>query len=73
MVIDLSPYRRPVEFSTAIAVLDQICWQGAPADRTRLVDRDDLGRAVVFRVVAGALQSDAASNAALERAVPLLG
>ena len=72
VVIDLSPYRRPVGFATAVAVLDQICWHGAPAARTDLTDPGDLARAVVFRIVAAALQSQAAGLAEAVRATPLL-
>ena len=72
VVIDLSPYRRPVGFATAVAMLDQICWHGAPAERSDLIDPGDLARAAVFRIVAAALQSEAAGRAEAERATPLL-
>ena len=68
VVIDLSPYRRPVAFATAITVLDQVCWQGAPATRASRVGAADLARAVVYRVVAAALHSSAAGEAEATRA-----
>jgi uncharacterized protein (TIGR02569 family) len=72
VVIDLSPYRRPAAFSTAIAVVDQICWHGSPATRAELVDASDLARAVVFRVVAAALHSADAGDIEATRARPLV-
>jgi hypothetical protein len=72
VVIDLSLYRRPAAFATAIAVVDQICWHGSPASRAGLVDASDLARAVVFRVVAAALHSADAGDIEATRARPLL-
>jgi hypothetical protein len=72
VIIDLSPYRRPVAWAHAVAVVDQICWHGSPVGRRELVDRDDLTRAVVFRIVAAALQSGPAGDREAERAAPLL-
>lgn len=72
VVIDLSPYRRPVSYATAVTVLDQVCWHGAPAERTGVVAPTQLARAIVFRVVAAALQSPAAGAAEAVRAAPLL-
>lgn len=72
VVIDLSPYRRPVRYATAIAIVDQACWHGAARERTALVDLADLARAIVFRVVAAALQSAAAGTAEADRSVRLL-
>lgn len=72
VVVDLSLYRRPVTYAAAIAVLDQICWHGAPEPRASLVTRHALARAVVFRVVAAALQSPESGVAEAQRAVHLL-
>jgi uncharacterized protein (TIGR02569 family) len=72
VVIDLAPYRRPVGFATAVAVFDQIAWHDAPLDRGHLVDHSDLARAVVFRVVAAALQSAASGEEEAHRGQRLL-
>jgi uncharacterized protein (TIGR02569 family) len=72
VVIDLSPYFRPVSFATAVAVLDQVSWYGAPVDRATLVDRSDLARAIVFRVVAAALHSSSAGDEEARRGQRLL-
>jgi len=68
VIIDLSPYRRPVGHATAIAVVDQICWHGAGPSRVALAGAADLARAVVFRIVAAGLQSTGAGEAEAARA-----
>jgi hypothetical protein len=73
VVIDVSPYRRPSAFATAVAVVDQIAWYGAPPGRAHLVDGSALARAVVFRVVAAALHSPSAGDEEARRLQPLLG
>lgn len=72
VVVDLSPYRRPAGYARAIAVVDQICWHGAPTSRVELAHPVDVARALVFRVVAAALHSEAAGNAEAERARSLV-
>lgn len=73
VVIDLSPYRRPVGYATAVVVVDQVAWYGAPPARATLVDRSDLSRAIAFRVVAAALQSSSAGVEEARRGKRLLG
>ncbi len=72
VVIDLSPYRRPPAYARSVVVVDQVCWHGAPAGRAASVDRCDLARAIVFRVVAAALHSPAHGAEEVARAKPLL-
>ena len=50
-IIDFAPYWRPVEFAAAIVVADALSWEGAPDELAKLVDRQYLLRAFVYRAV----------------------
>lgn len=52
VVLDLSPYVRPVRFGSAIVVVDHMLWFGGSTNLGRIVDADALARALTFRLVA---------------------
>ncbi|HWS33590.1 MAG TPA: TIGR02569 family protein [Actinoplanes sp.] len=53
VVIDVSPYWRPVSFAEGMIVADALCWHGAPADlHDRLtVPAPAVARGLLFRMV----------------------
>jgi uncharacterized protein (TIGR02569 family) len=59
-IIDFSPYYRPVGYATAVIVVDAIAWFGASFALTEVIEpaerrHDLLARALIFRLVAAAL------------------
>jgi hypothetical protein len=50
-VLDVSPYFRPPQFASAVVVADALCWEDAPPELARLVQRPFLQRALVYRAV----------------------
>jgi uncharacterized protein (TIGR02569 family) len=71
VILDFSPYLRPRRWAAAIVIADAVLWNDADlslaerfaADPT---DRDLLGRAVLYRMVAAQLASDPRHGAWLE-------
>jgi hypothetical protein len=64
-IIDFAPYWRPAEFAAAIVVADAIVWEGAPEAFAKVVGRQYLLRALVFRGVAARIMG-------FDRAIPEL-
>lgn len=61
LVIDFSPYWRPVGFAAAVVVVDALTWEDGPADLPHRVPQagpDDLLRALAYRLVTHHLGSD---------------
>lgn len=50
-IIDLAPYRRPPPYASAIVVADTLCWECALPELAKLVPRQYLLRALVYRGV----------------------
>jgi uncharacterized protein (TIGR02569 family) len=60
-IIDFSPYYRPIGYAAAIVVVDAIVWYGAPLSLAAKIEPAEarnelLARALIFRLVASALQ-----------------
>ena len=67
----VSPYLRHRRWAAAVVVADAVLWHGADAALAQgfslnRSDRDLLGRALVFRLVAEQLAADSRRGAALE-------
>ena len=63
VILDVSPYLRPRRWGAAIVVADATLWHGADISLARRFaseaeDRDLLGRALTFRLVAEQLATD---------------
>lgn len=71
VVLDVSPYLRHRRWAAAIVVADAVLWHGADATLAQEFaldrgDRDLLGRALIFRLVAEHLATDPRHGAVLE-------
>jgi len=71
VILDVSPYLRPRRWAAAIVVADAVLWHGADASLARRFasqdsDRDLLGRALSFRLVAEQLAIGPRHGAMLE-------
>ena len=51
VVLDLSPYVRPVRYGSAIIMVDHMLWFDGSTELGALVDADALARALTFRMV----------------------
>lgn len=63
VILDVSPYRRHRRYAAVIVIADAVLWHGAnPSLATDFIadamDRDLLGRALTFRLVADDLATD---------------
>ncbi|GAB3772412.1 hypothetical protein FB382_002888 [Nocardioides ginsengisegetis] len=68
VVIDVSPAWRPASWADAVCVLDSVLWRGADPARLDDPPREDLLRAVVFRVLSDDPADVTAYAAVAERA-----
>jgi uncharacterized protein (TIGR02569 family) len=71
VVLDVSPYLRPRRWAVAVVVADAVLWNGADLELAEsfaasATDRDLLGRALIFRLVAEQLARDPRHGAFLE-------
>ncbi|MCH1883262.1 hypothetical protein [Agrococcus sp. ARC_14] len=75
-IIDLSPYFRPVEYATAILVVDAVCFEKASPHTARLVTDEDahqlLLRAILFRAATDLLRDHTVAQARYGPAIALL-
>lgn len=78
VVLDVSPFLRPVRYGSAIVVADHLLWHDGAADLLSLVDddHDAVARALIFRLVAEQLAERPRHGAELghhQRALAALG
>jgi uncharacterized protein (TIGR02569 family) len=78
VILDVSPYLRPRRWAHAIVVADAVMWNGADVSlaasfATDAADRDLLGRALMFRLVAEQLADHPRHRAALQPYSAVLG
>lgn len=70
VILDVSPYLRPRRWAAAIVTADAVLWNGASvslaASFASEPDRDLLGRALIFRLVAEQLADNPRHGALLE-------
>lgn len=71
VVLDVSPYLRPRRWAAAIVIADAVLWHGADlflaeSFASERADRDLLGRALIFRLVAEQLAEAPRHDAMLE-------
>lgn len=71
VILDISPYLRPRRWASAIVVADAVLWNGAALSLAESfvansTDRDLLGRALIFRLVAEQLAGEPSRDALLE-------
>ena len=71
VILDVSPYLRDRRWATAIVIADAVLWNGADPSMARRFahrpdDRDLLGRALIFRLVAEQLANEPRHGAMLE-------
>jgi uncharacterized protein (TIGR02569 family) len=70
VILDVSPYLRHRRWAAAVVVADAVCWHGAESSVARGFaadsdDRDLLGRALIYRLVAEQLASEPQRRATL--------
>jgi hypothetical protein len=77
VVLDVSPYLRPRRWAAAIVIADAVLWNGADPELAEsfasvVPDRDLLGRALAYRLVAEQLAERPRHGADLRPYVTLL-
>ena len=76
VILDVTPYLRPVGYASAIVVADHLLWRSGRPELADLVDEGHLARALLFRLGAEQLAEQPRHGADLDhhrRALALLG